>query len=373
MTEERFRKAFLLVLVISATFAFAKVLESFLMTILMAAIVAGLAHPLYKRLLNLFGGRRALASASTLILTLVLVVGPLIAVFSIVVSQAIRITTEIGPIVQRLINEPTYLDQQLERIPWIHRFEPYREQILTKAGDVVNTLGGYLVSTLSSGTQSTFGFILDFFLLLYTMFFLLMDGPSMLKGILNHLPLHDDEKGQMVERFMAVTRAAVRGTVIIGVVQGGLAGLAFSVVGIPDALFWTVVMVVMSVVPVIGGALIWVPACIVLIATGQVWSGVLLAVFCSIVVGSIDNLLRPWLVGREAKLHDLTILFSTLGGIVAFGPVGFIIGPILAGLFVTSWEIFAIAYRDQLRDGSPRIVTSEEAEERPHADVLIKP
>ena len=335
MTEERFRKAFLIFLVVAVTLAFAKVLESFLMTILMAAIVAGLAHPLYTRILRVFGGRKALASAATVVLAIVLVIGPLVAVFSVVVGQAIRITTEIGPVVQRLINEPTYLDQQLERIPGIHRLEPYREQILTKAGEVVNTLGGYLVSSLSSGTQSTLGFILDVFLLLYTMFFLLIDGPSMLKGILNHLPLHDDEKEQMVDRFMAVTRAAVRGTVIIGIVQGGLAGIAFRVVGIPDALFWTVVMVVMSIVPVIGGALIWVPACVVLIATGKVWAGILLAAFCGLVVGSIDNLLRPWLVGREAKLHDLTILFSTLGGLAAFGPTGFIIGPVLAGLFVT--------------------------------------
>jgi predicted PurR-regulated permease PerM len=137
---------------------------------------------------------------------------------------------------------------------------------------------------------------------------------------------------------------------VIGVIQGTLSGLAFWVAGIPQALFWTVVMVVLSILPVIGGALVWVPACIILLASGQVLKGLLLAAFCGLIVGSVDNVLRPRLVGRDTKMHDLMILFSTLGGILAFGPIGFIIGPILAGLFVTSWELFGVAYRDVLRE-----------------------
>jgi predicted PurR-regulated permease PerM len=189
------------------------------------------------------------------------------------------------------------------------------------------------------------------------MFFLLMDGPNILRGLLNHLPLTDDDRQQMTSRFMSVTRATVKGTIIIGFIQGCLAGLAFRVVGIPDALFWSLVMVVLSILPAIGGALVWVPACIILAASGQVLKAVLLAAFCALIVGSVDNLLRPRLVGRDTKMHDLMILFSTLGGILAFGPVGFIIGPILAGLFVTSWEIFSVAYGDVLRDANQRVIT----------------
>jgi predicted PurR-regulated permease PerM len=118
------------------------------------------------------------------------------------------------------------------------------------------------------------------------------------------------------------------------------------VVGIPDVVFWTVVMIVLSILPLIGGALVWVPAAIILAATGHVIQAVLLVLFCSVIVGSVDNVLRPRLVGRDTKMHDLMILFSTLGGLIVFGPVGFILGPVLAGLFVTSWEIFGLAYRD---------------------------
>jgi predicted PurR-regulated permease PerM len=357
MTEARFRKAFLLVLVIAVSIGFLAMLRPFLTTILMASIFAGLAHPLYERILVLFKGRRALASGLTLVLTLALVVGPLLAVIGVVVNQAVRVTTSIGPIVQRLVDEPTYFDELIQRIPGMERLEPYREQILTNLGNVVSAIGAFMVDWLSSTTLGTVNFIFHFFLFLYTIFFLLMDGPAILRALLNHLPLHGEDRQQMTDRFISVTRATLKGTIIIGIIQGGLSGLAFRAVGIPDAVFWSVVMMVLSILPAIGGALVWVPACIILAGTGQVLKAVLLAAFCALVVGSVDNLLRPRLVGRDTKMHDLVILFSTLGGIIAFGPVGFIVGPILAGLFVTCWDIFAVAYRDVLRDASSPIVT----------------
>jgi predicted PurR-regulated permease PerM len=357
MNEARFRKAFLLILIIAISAAFLSMIRPFLTTILMAAVFSGLVHPLYMRLNRRLAGNAPLASGLTLLLTLVLFIVPLLAVLSVVVNQAIRVTDSIRPVVERFINEPTYLDQQLRRIPGIERIDPYREQLLTKTGDIVNALGSFLVGSLSTTTRGTVAFIFHFFIMLYSMFFLLMDGPRLLRAAFNHLPLRDDDKQQMIDRFMSVTRATIKGTIIIGIIQGAMAGLAFRVVGIPDAVFWAVVMMVLSILPAVGGALVWVPACIILAATGSVLKAVLLAAFCSLVVGSVDNVLRPRLVGRDTKMHDLMILFSTLGGILLFGPIGFIIGPILAGLFVTSWEIFAVAYRDVLTEGAPRIIT----------------
>ena len=356
MNEARFRKAFLLILVIAVSVSFVAMLRPFLTTILMAAIFAGLAHPIYERLDAAFGGRRALAAGVTLVLTLALVVVPLLAILGVVVNQALRVTESIGPVIERFVNEPMFFDQQIRRLPGYERIEPYRGQILTSLGNIVNAVGTFLVSSLSSTTRGTVTFVFHFFLLLYTMFFLLLDGERILATLLAYLPLTDDDRQQMKDRFMSVTRATLKGTIIIGIIQGGLSGLAFQLFGIPDALFWAVVMIVLSILPAIGGALVWVPACIILAATGEVLNAVLLAAFCALIVGSIDNVLRPRLVGRDTKMHDLVILFSTLGGIIAFGPVGFLIGPILAGLFVTSWEIFAFAYRDVLRDASPRIV-----------------
>lgn len=358
MNDDRFRKAFLLFLALAITIAFVAVLRSFLLTILLAAIFSGLVYPLYARLLFGFRGNRPLAAAFTLLLLLVLVIVPLLGILGVVVNQAIRVTNDIRPVVERMVDEPTYFAQLLDRVPGIEYIQPYRQEILLRVGDVVNAVGSFLVASLSDATRGTVTFVFHFFLLLYSMFFLLMDGPSLLRSVLNHLPLREVEKEQMKTRFVSVTRATIKGTIVIGVIQGTLAGIAFWVAGIPQALFWTVVMIVLSILPVIGGALVWVPACIILIATGQVLRGLLLAAFCALVVGSVDNVLRPRLVGRDTKMHDLVILFSTLGGILVFGPIGFIIGPILAGLFVTSWEIFAVAYRDVLRE-SPLVVEYE--------------
>jgi predicted PurR-regulated permease PerM len=144
---------------------------------------------------------------------------------------------------------------------------------------------------------------------------------------------------------VSVARATLKGTVLIGIAQGTLGGLSLWAAGIDGAVLWGVVMTVMSIIPGIGGALVWVPATIVLIATGEFWRGVGLAAFNALVVGSVDNLMRPRLVGRDIEMHELLIFFSTLGGVILFGVSGFIIGPILTALFQTVWQIFGRAYR----------------------------
>jgi len=346
MTQHRFRRLFLLFLVIVVTIAFGVLLQSFLLTIFLAAVFSGLVYPLYTRFARTLGGRPHLASALTLLTVVIVVVLPLLTVFGVVLNQAIRVTSQITPVVERFVNEPTYLDAQLSRVPGIEFIEPYRDEIVTRAGDVVNAVGTFLIGSLTNTTRGTVTFLFHFFILLYTMFFFLVDGPRMLKRALSYLPLTRQDGQQLKDRFVSVTRATIKGTIVIGIIQGTLSGLAFWTVGIPDVLFWTVVMIVLSVLPVIGGALVWVPAAIILAATGEVLQAVLLVLFCSLIVGSVDNLLRPRLVGRDTKMHDLTILFSTLGGLIVFGPVGFIVGPILAGLFVTLWEMFGKAYDD---------------------------
>jgi predicted PurR-regulated permease PerM len=366
--DDRFRKGFLILLVVAISAAFLAMIEGFLMTILVAAIFSGLLHPIYTSLVGRVGGRRPLASVATILLGLVLIGGPLLIVVGLVTSEALRVSDNVAPRVKELINEPTALAHLMERIPFYDRIEPYRAQILQKAGELVGSLGSFLVSSLSDTTKGTVNFIFQFFMFLYTMFFLLMDGPQMLRTLLKHLPLQDHEQERMLEKFVSVTRATLRGTLVIGIIQGSLGGLAFWAVGIDGAMFWGTIMVVLSVLPVVGGALVWVPAAIVLALTGHFVQAIGLTLFCSVVVGSIDNLLRPWLVGRDTQMHDLMILFSTLGGIAFFGPIGFIVGPILAALFVTSWDIFADAFRDSLPGTSPLVlsdgVTPSDASER---------
>jgi predicted PurR-regulated permease PerM len=349
MTEQRFRKAFLILLVVAISAAFVAMIRMFLLTILLAAIFAGMARPLYLRLQPWLGGNHALASAATLLLLLVLVIAPLGLLASAVASEALRIAENVRPWIEARLEQPSLIDEAIRRLPYAEHAEPYRAQIMTRGAEIVGNIGQLLANALSAATRGTVLFLFHFFILLYAMFFFLKDGPRLLQSMMSYLPLAEADKERMLEKFTSVARATLKGTLLIGVTQGVLSGLAFWVVGIDGAIFWTTLMIVLAVIPGVGGALVWVPAVILLIAQGEIWKGVGLAAFCSLVVGTVDNILRPRLVGRDTKMHELMILFSTLGGLLLFGVSGFIVGPILAALFITVWEIFGVAFRDELR------------------------
>jgi predicted PurR-regulated permease PerM len=350
MTETRFRQIFLLLLVTAISAAFVAMIRAFLLTILLAAIFAGLTRPVYQRVLVWAGGRKALAAIATLGLVLVLVIAPLLAVLGAGANEALRVTETIGPRLHQLADQPGEFDSRLRVIPGYDRVEPYRAQILTHAGELVGSTSAFLFSVLSATTRATAVFIFQFFVLLYTMFFFLTEGPELLQGVLAYLPLRDADKQRMVGTFVSVTRATLKGTTLIGAAQGVLGGLAFWVAGIDGAIFWGTVMTVMSIIPGVGSAIVWVPAAIILAATGEVWRAISLALFCALIVGSVDNVLRPRFVGQDTKMHELLIFFSTLGGLMLFGAMGFILGPILAALFVTVWELFGTAFATALAE-----------------------
>jgi predicted PurR-regulated permease PerM len=353
MKDDQFRKWFLLLLVIAISAAFLAMIRTFLLTIFLAAIFAGLSRPLYLQLLPVFRGRRLLASATTILLLLVVVIAPLILLAGAVANEALRIAQDGRTWIEARLQEPLFLDNTLRRIPYYDRIEPYRDQIITRGAELVAGAGTFLANALSAATRGTVLFLFHAVILLYTMFFFLIDGPRMLSAVTSYLPLAEADKQRMLERFTSVTRATLKGTVLIGVAQGALSGLAFWAVGIDGAIFWMTLMIVLSVVPGVGAAIVWVPAVIFLVAQGELGRAVGLALFCSLVVGTIDNVMRPRLVGRDTKMHDLLILFSTLGGLIVFGASGFIVGPILAALFITVWEMFGIAFRDALREPPP--------------------
>jgi predicted PurR-regulated permease PerM len=348
MAQESVRRWVLLLLVILISAVFIAMIRPFLVTLLLAAIFSGMAHPLYSRLCRAFRGRRGAASAATLAIIVLVVVLPLSGLLAMVAAQALRITETVRPLIADLIANPGETAERLQDLPGFETIAPYREEILTKLGQLVETIGTFVFHGLSQMTRGTILFFFHFFLLLYTMFFFLMSGRSILEKILYYIPLPDEDEERMVERFVSVTRATLKGTVIIGIVQGAMAGAAFAVAGIEGAVFWGAVMAVLSIIPGIGSGLVWGPAAVYLLITGKTITAIALAVYCALVVGSIDNFLRPRLVGKDVKMHDLFILFGTLGGILLFGVVGFILGPIIAALFVTVWDIYGVVFRDLL-------------------------
>jgi predicted PurR-regulated permease PerM len=338
----------LLMLVIFFSAVFLSMIRHFLMAILLAGIFSALAHPLYRRFERWFRGHRSLASLFTLLLIATLVLLPLGGLLGIITAQAIKVGQSVTPWVQKQISEPGAFSELLGYIPFYDSVEPYQDLIFRKAGEMVGSITSYLISSVSSATIGTANFLFMTFILLYSMFFFLMDGEKLLVKILYYLPLQEQDERRMLEKFTSVTRATLKGTAVIGILQGTAAGLAFAAVGISSAVFWGTIMTILSVIPGIGSALVWGPAAVILAASGHYAKAIGLALFCGLVVGSLDNFLRPRLVGKDTQMHELLILFGTLGGIFMFGAVGIIIGPIVAALFVTVWEIYGVAFKEVL-------------------------
>jgi len=351
MRQESFNKAFVLLLLLFISALFLAMIWQFLMTLIMAGIFSALFHPLYRRLRRGFGGRSRLAAGTTLFLVIFLVLLPLAGFLGLVTTEALKVGEAVNPWIQKQIAEPAAFSDLLEKIPFYDHIIPYKQAILTKAGEMVGRLSSYLINSLSSVTVMTAQFLFLTFILLYTMFFFFVDGESILKRILQYLPLPPEDQARMLDRFTSVTRATLKGMAVIGILQGGLAGAAFAAVGIPNSVFWGTVMIVMSIIPGIGTAIVWGPAAIILAMSGRTTEAVVLAGVCAVAVGSVDNFLRPRLVGKDTKMHGLMVFFGTLGGIMMFGVAGIIIGPIVAALLVTVWEIYGVAFLDVLPQG----------------------
>ena len=350
MRDDRVNQFVVVLLVVFISAVFLSMIRSFLMAIFIAGIFSALSRPIYHWLDKKLKGRRSLASILTLLLIIIVVVLPLGVLTGVVTGQAIKVSQTAVPWVKTQLSQPGAVSAFLETIPYYDKIAPHSELILRKAGELVGSISQFLVNNLSSAAMGAVNLLFMLFVWLYTMYFFLMDGDKLLQKILYYLPLQDHDEQQMLDRFTSVTRATLKGTAVIGILQGGLAGLAFWAVGVPSAAFWGVIMVVLSIIPSVGTALVWVPVALILGFGGAVGKAVGLFVFCGLVVGSLDNVLRPILVGKDTQMHELMIFFGTMGGIFMFGMVGVIIGPIIAALFVTVWEIYGQAFQELLPD-----------------------
>ena len=195
--------------------------------------------------------------------------------------------------------------------------------------------------------QNTMDFVLNFFVMLYLLYFLLRDGKSLSATAARVLPFKPEHTRQLLKQFATVVRATVRGNVGVALVQGALGWLAFLVLGITAPLLWGAVMALLSLLPAVGAALVWVPVALYLLSIGELWPALGLTAWGVLVIGLVDNLLRPILIGQETRMPDYLVLIATLGGLAVFGLNGFVIGPVIAALFIAAWEIFAGVREEQ--------------------------
>lgn len=348
MPAKTAHKIVLLLCVLAISTLFLAMIRQFLMAIFMAGLFAALTTPLYQRLLVFCQDRRPLASLLAIMAVVCLVLLPFAGLIGVVIAQAVTVSESVTPWVQSFLREPSLLADYQDKIPYYEQLLPYRDVIIEKLGALVGNASTLLIDSLSSMTMMTVNAALMTLIMLYTMFYFLIDGRGLLEKILYYLPLEDREEKLLLARFTSVAKATIKGTLIIGILQGGLCGIGFSLAGIESPVFWGTLMAVLSIIPGVGTAIIWLPALVILLLQGDITGAIILAVICGLIAGNADNVIRPRLVGKDTQMHDLFVLFGTLGGISMFGIIGIMVGPILAALFVSIWEIYGESFKDFL-------------------------
>ena len=326
-------------LLLATTLAFGYIVWPYFGAILWGVIAATLFLPVHRRLTRTLRGRAGLAAVTTVILTVLLVILPLILVASSLVVEATALYNNIQ---SDQLDLGQYLRTVVEASPdWLRELlDPFD---LTNLDAVRNGLSRFLQALVSRALvvgQSTFEFFVSLGVMLYLLFFLLRDGTGLSRKIKRAIPLRAAQRDALLEKFTVVAQAIIRGSLLIAALQGALGGLIFWVLGIHAPILWAVLMAFLSLLPAIGSSIVWFPVAVYLLLSGSIWEGLVLMLFGALVISLVDNLLRPFLIGKSTSIPDYVVLISTLGGISVFGLNGFVIGPMLAAMFIAVWGIF---------------------------------
>ncbi|WP_343552066.1 AI-2E family transporter [Pantoea sp.] len=335
---------FFIVILAIVTVAFFDVLTPYFSAIFWAAILAVIFHPLKSLLRRKMGDRNGLASFATLLIICLIVFTPLALITS---SMVVEVNTVYTKLQSNSAQFPAVFADLLQHLPsWAQQY--LADNHLNNAQEIQQKLSGfalkggqYLAGSAFLIGKGTFTFTVGFGVMLYLLFFLLKDGAWLVNLMLEALPLSTYVKHHLMMKFAAVSRATVKGTVVVAVVQGILGGIAFWITGIDGSLLWGTLMAFLSLIPAVGSAIVWVPATIFFFATSAIWKALFLIGFFVVVVGLVDNILRPLLVGKDTKMPDYLILISTLGGMEVYGINGFVIGPLIAALFIACWNLLS--------------------------------
>lgn len=348
----------LLTATVLITIIFFRIIAPFVVPLILAAIAAAMMQSFNQWLSRALGGRRRIASILTILFLALVILGPLFGLVYLAAIQAAGLTETVRETAQKLA-ESQVTDFLPDWFPFEGDLEEIWPKIVTKIGEFTHAVANFFVSILPAVTRGAAHLFLSMFIFIYSMlFFLQMDPPIMVR-VLAHSGLPKPMQVQLIDRVISISRATIKGTLVIGLIQGLLGGFSLWVVGMSGVAFWSVVMMVLSVIPGLGAPSVLVGAAIYLGIEGEMTLAIGLLIWAVLVVGTIDNVLRPILVGRDAKLHDIMILISSLGGLGMFGITGLILGPVLAGLFVSIWSTLA-DYMDGTAPGEAKIAQPDD-------------
>ena len=336
------QNASFLLLVALTTLAFLALIGTFLMPVFWAAVLATVFFPLQRRYVAGLRGHRSLAALATILTILGLVVVPLGLVGLGVSREAVQLHEQIksgaidlqAPL--RFLARITPLASD-----YLDRFGVDLEGMAQRLSTSAVAITQFLASRALGFGQDVLRFTALFFLMLYVLFFFLRDGNQLVATMIRMLPLGDVRERELLAKFAQVSLATIKGTLVVGIVQGAIGGGLFWALGMPAPVFWGTVMAMVSVLPVVGPSLVWAPAAVILLGLGEIVKGIVLIAAGVLVIGLVDNVLRPILVGRDTQMPDYLVLLATLGGLAVFGVSGFVIGPVIAAFFLVVWEMFA--------------------------------
>lgn len=349
------QRVFIVALALGLTAVFVWMIRDFLGALFLAAVMAIFLMPVQRWLSSRMGGRPKITASLLLILAVFLILLPLLAILAVVAQQAVEVGQTALPWLQDEIRN--FREEGLaglpEWVPFKDALAPYQGELASRLNQLASGLGGAVINGLTRATGGALGFALGAIVFLFALFYLLTAGESSLKGAMNLLPMRETDRNLLAERTLSTIRATVKGTFIIALIQGTLTGGALAAAGVPGAVFWGAVAGLISIIPAVGTPLVWGPAVIWLFATGSMVPAIVLAIFGFVIIMNVDNVLRPILVGKDAKMSDLMVLLSTLGGLTLFGFIGLVIGPVVAALFTSVWFIYARTYKQLLSEDDP--------------------
>jgi predicted PurR-regulated permease PerM len=307
-----------------------------------ALIIAMLFVPGYRWLLPRVKNRRNVAAGLVMLLVLLVGVLPFALMTASLAREASTIYHRIdsgelnpGLFLRGLFDAlPTWITALLERAG-VADFEHLQLQATTALAE-----GSQFIATQAFGIGlDTFAFVASLGVTLYLSFFMIRDGDELLKIVKSTLPIPQQYKCVLFDKFMTVVRATVKGSLLVAAIQGTLGGIAFSFLGVKGGLIWAVLMAFLSLLPLIGTSLVWMPVAVYFLLVGSAWKTLVLIIYGVVVHGLVDNFLRPILIGKDARMPDYVVMITTLGGMSVFGINGFIIGPTIAAMFIAVWHL----------------------------------
>ncbi len=336
---------FILLGVITA--AFYTIMKPFFYPLFWAAILAGIFYPFYTWLNKKIKSKN-LSSLITLVLVFSIIVLPLIGVGTLVVNEAFGLYGQAAKNSVEINDALVNITNWIEHNPYAKTLHLNESFLSQKAVEYYQSFTGFLVDSATTFTQNSVIFTAMFFIMFYALFFLVRDGDKILKGLMRLIPIGDRYERILYGKFTSTVSATIKGSLVVGLVQGTLGWIMFTLAGIQGSLIWGVLMVLLATIPGIGCSIVWIPVALFSLITGHTKEGLGMLIFGVLVISTIDNFIRPLLVGKDTQLHPLMVLFSTLGGILTFGMSGFIIGPVVASLLLAFWEMYDEYFKKDL-------------------------